>query len=183
MAIEEGLQKLLDQALNDEAFRARLFDNPSQAARDAGYDLTAEQLATLKTIDMQTIAERLDVRPVRENGAAHHEIGAPPGESRMSGGRFSIGERAKRFVSQRTTWVPTRKQRLAFALAAVVLAACLVVLLSPNRQQGELPLAATAMGGIRLDVALAFVAGLVLGGLVFGLWPRLQQKWDSKDPT
>jgi hypothetical protein len=43
-----------------------LFDDPRQAAQDAGYDLTAEQLAALKTSDVQTIAEALDERLVKK---------------------------------------------------------------------------------------------------------------------
>ncbi len=54
----------------DEGFRAALFDDPRQAAQDAGYDLTAEQLAALKTIDVQTIAEALDERLIKKIGPA-----------------------------------------------------------------------------------------------------------------
>jgi hypothetical protein len=68
LAAEKELQELLGRALADEAFRARLFDDPHQTVRDAGYDLTAEQLAALKTIDMQTIAEALDERIVKKIG-------------------------------------------------------------------------------------------------------------------
>jgi hypothetical protein len=70
MATEKEMQALLGRALADEAFRARLFDDPRQAARDAGYDLTAEQLATLKTIDIQTIAEALDERLIKKIGGS-----------------------------------------------------------------------------------------------------------------
>lgn len=69
MATEKEMQELLGRALADEAFRARLFDDPRQAARDAGYDLTAEQLAALKTIDTQSIAEALDERLVKKTGS------------------------------------------------------------------------------------------------------------------
>lgn len=68
MATEKEMQELLGRALVDEAFRARFFDDPRQAARDAGYDLTAEQLAALKTIDTQSIAEALDERLVKKTG-------------------------------------------------------------------------------------------------------------------
>jgi hypothetical protein len=68
LATERELQELLGRALADEAFRAQLFDDPRQAARDAGYDLTAEQLAALKTIDVQSIAETLDERLVKKVG-------------------------------------------------------------------------------------------------------------------
>ena len=48
MTTEKEWQELLGRALADEAFRAQLFDDPRQAAQDAGYDLTEEQLAALK---------------------------------------------------------------------------------------------------------------------------------------
>ena len=64
MTIEQELQEVLGRALADEAFRARLLDDPEQAAAEAGYHLTSEQLATLKSIDLQTIAEALDERLV-----------------------------------------------------------------------------------------------------------------------
>jgi hypothetical protein len=69
LATEREFQELLGRALADEAFRAQLFDDPRQAARDAGYDLTEEQLAALKTIDTQTIAEALDERLVKKTSA------------------------------------------------------------------------------------------------------------------
>ena len=68
MATEKELHELLGRALADEAFRARLFDDVQQAAHEAGCDLTAEQLAALKAIDMQTIAEALDERLVKKIG-------------------------------------------------------------------------------------------------------------------
>ena len=70
MATEQQWQELLGRALVDEAFRAQLFDDPRRAVRDAGYDLTAEQLAVLKTIDLQTMAEALDERLVKKIGSA-----------------------------------------------------------------------------------------------------------------
>ena len=63
------MQELLGRALADEAFRALLFDDPQKAARDAGYALTEEQLAALKMIDTQTLAEALDQRLVKKTGA------------------------------------------------------------------------------------------------------------------
>ena len=68
MASEKEMQELLGRALADEEFRARLFDDPRQAARDVGYELTEEQLAALKTIDLQTLAEALDERLVKKIG-------------------------------------------------------------------------------------------------------------------
>ncbi len=68
MATEKDWLELLGRALADEAFRAALFDDPRQAAQDAGYDLTDEQLATLKGIDVQTLAEALDERLVKKTG-------------------------------------------------------------------------------------------------------------------
>ena len=68
MATEQEWQEPLGRALVDEAFRAQLFDDPRQAAREAGYDLTAEQLAALKATDIQSIAEALDERLVKKTG-------------------------------------------------------------------------------------------------------------------
>ena len=70
MATEKEMQELLGRALADEAFRARLLDDPRQAARDAGYELAEEQLAALKMIDTQTLAEALDERLVKRTRAS-----------------------------------------------------------------------------------------------------------------
>ena len=70
MATGQEMQELLGRALADEAFRARLFDDPRQAAREAGYELTEEQLAALKMIDTQTLAEALDERLVKRTGVS-----------------------------------------------------------------------------------------------------------------
>jgi hypothetical protein len=59
MATEKEVLDLFGRALLDEAFRARVFDDPEQAAREVGCELTTEQLAALKAIDLQTIAEAL----------------------------------------------------------------------------------------------------------------------------
>ncbi len=66
MATEKELQELLGRALLDEEFRGQLFDDPRQAARDAGYDLTEEQVAALKATDVQSFAESLDQRLVKK---------------------------------------------------------------------------------------------------------------------
>ncbi len=66
MASAQELQELLGRALADEAFRARLMDDPEPAAREAGYSLTAEQLASLKALDLQTAAEGLDARLLKK---------------------------------------------------------------------------------------------------------------------
>ena len=68
MATEKELAELLGRALADEAFRARLFDDPQGAARDAGFSLTAEQLAAVKALDVQSIAEGLDERLIKKVG-------------------------------------------------------------------------------------------------------------------
>ncbi len=68
MATDVELQELLGRALSDETFRARLLDDPLAAAAEAGYDLTPEQLAVLKAVDLQTVAEALDERLVKRLG-------------------------------------------------------------------------------------------------------------------
>ena len=70
MATEQEMQELLGRALADEAFRARLLDDPRQAVREAGYELAEEQLAALKMIDTQTLAEALDERLVKRTGVS-----------------------------------------------------------------------------------------------------------------
>lgn len=62
MATDKQMYELLGRALADEDFRARLFDDPRQAAQEAGFDLTAEQLAALKASDLQSVADSLDER-------------------------------------------------------------------------------------------------------------------------
>jgi hypothetical protein len=68
MATDAELQELLGRALSDEAFRACLLDDPLRAASAAGYDLTPEQLAALKTVDLQTVADALDERLLKRLG-------------------------------------------------------------------------------------------------------------------
>ncbi len=102
-------------------------------------------------------------------------IGAPDGASARPGIHISFSKRVERLVSLWTAFVPTRKQKLVFALAAVTLLACLVVLLAPAGPAGEAPLAGTAVGGTSVELALAFAAGVLLGGLILGLWPRLRR--------
>jgi hypothetical protein len=60
MATAKEVLDLFGRALLDEAFRARVFDDPDQAAREVGCELTAEQLAALKAVDLQSIAEALN---------------------------------------------------------------------------------------------------------------------------
>lgn len=65
MVTDKQLAELLGRALADEEFRALLFDDPQAAARQMGCELTAEQVASLKASDVQSIAEGLDERLVK----------------------------------------------------------------------------------------------------------------------
>ncbi len=103
-------------------------------------------------------------------------IGAPDGEDATLGTHSSLSEHVGRLVTLWTAFAPTRKQKLVFALATVALAACLVVLLSPSGLTGNAPLTGTATGGASVEMALAFAAGILLGGLMLGMWFRLRRR-------
>lgn len=40
----EDLERLIGRAVLDAQFRERLFDDPEKAAREAGFDLTEEEI-------------------------------------------------------------------------------------------------------------------------------------------
>ncbi len=62
MATENELHELAGCAVVDAEFRAKLMADPEQAAKEAGYTLTAEQLAALKSPDLQGLARTLNER-------------------------------------------------------------------------------------------------------------------------
>ena len=49
----EDLERLIGRAVLDAQFREKLFDDPEKAAREAGFDLTEEEIAHLKSIDAE----------------------------------------------------------------------------------------------------------------------------------
>lgn len=52
MARQE-LERLIGRAVLDPEFREKLFADPEKAIREAGLDLTEEEIAHLKSIDVQ----------------------------------------------------------------------------------------------------------------------------------
>ncbi len=51
--VREDLERLIGRAVLDAQFREKLFDDPERAAREAGFDLTEEEIAHLQSIDAQ----------------------------------------------------------------------------------------------------------------------------------
>ena len=62
MATEKEMYELVGRAVIDAAFREQLLADPAGAAAAAGYALTAEQLAALKSADGQGLAALLEDR-------------------------------------------------------------------------------------------------------------------------
>jgi hypothetical protein len=52
MARQE-LERLIGRAVLDPEFREKLFTDPEKAIREAGFDLTEEEIAHLKSIDTE----------------------------------------------------------------------------------------------------------------------------------
>ncbi|MBM3134233.1 MAG: hypothetical protein FJZ89_02890 [Chloroflexi bacterium] len=55
-ALRQALEQLISRALSDEGFRARLIEDPEQAARGLGLTLTPYELAALRTMDTNQLA-------------------------------------------------------------------------------------------------------------------------------
>ncbi|MBM3133916.1 MAG: hypothetical protein FJZ89_01225 [Chloroflexi bacterium] len=62
MATKKEMYELVGRAVVDAEFRKKLRENPEQVAKEAGYTLTAEQLAALKSPDLQGLADILEER-------------------------------------------------------------------------------------------------------------------------
>ena len=59
MATQKEMHELVGRAVVDEAFRAKLVANPEQAAKEAGFDLTPEQLNAFQATDLKGLGEGL----------------------------------------------------------------------------------------------------------------------------
>ena len=66
MATEKEIHELIGRAVVDADFRASLVENPEQAVKEAGFDLTDEQLAALKRADFAGFSTDLDSRLNKE---------------------------------------------------------------------------------------------------------------------
>lgn len=66
MATKKEMYELIGRIVADADFRASLVADPEKAAKDAGYDLTEEQLAGLKKQDLEALGTDLDERLSKE---------------------------------------------------------------------------------------------------------------------
>lgn len=65
----QDLERLIGRAVLDPQFREKLFTDPEKAVREAGFDLTEEELAQLKSIDAQkarALLEEAEAIPAAE---------------------------------------------------------------------------------------------------------------------
>jgi hypothetical protein len=64
------LYELIGRAIADPDFRAALTTDPDKAIEEVGYELTEEEMANLKQIDLTAAAEELGGRIVK--GPTHY---------------------------------------------------------------------------------------------------------------
>ena len=76
MATEKQIHELIGRTMADADFRASLVEDPEKAVKEAGYDLTEEQLAALKKADLAGFSTDLDDRLSKEVGFGG--VGATP---------------------------------------------------------------------------------------------------------
>ncbi|MBL7161170.1 MAG: Franean1_4349 family RiPP [Anaerolineales bacterium] len=55
MAEKDDLRTIAGKALADPDFRQKLLDDPEAAAAEAGFELSAEQMKTLKDMDKEQL--------------------------------------------------------------------------------------------------------------------------------
>jgi acyl-CoA hydrolase len=59
---EKKMNELIGRAIADPDFRAALIADPDKAIKEAGYELTDEEIASLREIDLKARAEELGER-------------------------------------------------------------------------------------------------------------------------
>lgn len=74
MATEKEMYELVGRAVVDAEFRKKLMADPAQAAKEAGYTLTTEQLAALKTAEGKGLAAVLEERLPKSFGGMEYPI-------------------------------------------------------------------------------------------------------------
>ena len=62
MATQNEMYELIGRMVADPAFRASLVEDPEKAVKEAGYELTEEQMAALKEKDLTALSADLDER-------------------------------------------------------------------------------------------------------------------------
>ena len=62
MATEKEFHELIGRAIVDREFRAKVMEDLEKAVQEAGYELTEEQVAALKAVDLKSAAKDLDKR-------------------------------------------------------------------------------------------------------------------------
>ena len=62
MATKQEFVELIGRAFVDDEFRAKVLEDLEKAVQEAGYELTEEQKAALKAIDLKSAAKDLDKR-------------------------------------------------------------------------------------------------------------------------
>jgi hypothetical protein len=67
LATEKELYELIGRAFADPQFRAALIEDAEEAVTEAGYELTAEQLAVLRVTDLKALSKGLDERLSKHN--------------------------------------------------------------------------------------------------------------------
>ncbi|MBM3133917.1 MAG: hypothetical protein FJZ89_01230 [Chloroflexi bacterium] len=73
MATEKEMYELIGRAVMDAEFRKKLMADPEQAAKEAGFTLTAEQLAALKSAEGKGLAAVLEERLPKTLGVIYIE--------------------------------------------------------------------------------------------------------------
>ena len=66
MATEKEMYELIGRIVADPAFRASVVEDPEKAVKEAGYELTEEQMAALKERDLKALSADLDERLSKE---------------------------------------------------------------------------------------------------------------------
>ena len=56
----QDIERLIGRAVLDPEFRERLFADPEKAIREAGFDVSDEELAALKEVDPQKAREAVE---------------------------------------------------------------------------------------------------------------------------
>jgi len=62
MATKQEFHELIGRTITEPEFRAKVLEDPEKAVQEAGYELTEEQLAFLKAIDVESVSGDLDKR-------------------------------------------------------------------------------------------------------------------------